>query len=95
MNPSIVEKAYRKLNSATKLTLSADQWIAMVASGLAVAVPQLTGNSWRYASPVTLFLTLSVFVFIRQRAAWQISILINAVGCFVLYLVLAFFGTNH
>ncbi|HYG97583.1 MAG TPA: hypothetical protein VD837_00520 [Terriglobales bacterium] len=94
-NPNIVERAYRKLNTATKLTISTDEWIALLASGLAVAVPQLTGIPWKYASPVTLFVTFSVFVLVRQRAAWPKRILVNAGGCLILYLILALFGSNR
>lgn len=92
---NIVERAYIKLNDATKLTVTLDEWFALVASGLAVAMPHMTGVPSKYASPLTLFVMFSAFAIFRRRATWVKNIAFSAIGCFVFYLILAVFGSKQ
>jgi hypothetical protein len=43
-----VEKAYKKLNSVTRLTISVDEWLMLLACGLALIIPDLTGIPSKY-----------------------------------------------
>jgi hypothetical protein len=86
--PNPVERAYKTLNTATKLTITADEWIMLLAVGLSIAVPHLTGIPAVYGSPAILFLVFSLVAVIKRRSGLGKFILANAFACFVLFLVL-------
>lgn len=90
-----VEKTYNRLNTATKLTVSSYEWLMLLGVALAFALPEVTGIPRNYGIPVTLFVFFSAVAYIRRRTGWRKSILVNAFGCFILYLALTFLGLKH
>jgi hypothetical protein len=83
------EKAYKKLNSITQLTISLDEWLTLLACGLALIVPDLTGIPTKYGAPTIVFVVFSTVALIRRKADWKRGILVSAFGCFVLFVFLA------
>jgi NADH:ubiquinone oxidoreductase subunit 3 (subunit A) len=83
------ERAYRKANSITELTISADEWIGIAIPFGAMIAADISGYPTRYVVPALMFVLFTAWFMFRIKTQFRRNLAINFVACLALYLLLS------